>query len=77
MPTNHILALLIAERDKLSAAIEALGGVSKGSAPKKRATIETNVAPPTAHKKRHVSAAARKRMADGQKKRWAAIKAKK
>jgi hypothetical protein len=26
MPTEHILALLIAERDKLNRAIEALGG---------------------------------------------------
>jgi hypothetical protein len=28
MPTDHILALLIAERDKLNRAIEALGGTA-------------------------------------------------
>jgi hypothetical protein len=35
MATEHILSLLIAERDKLSKAIEALGGTSKpASSPK-------------------------------------------
>ena len=72
MPTDHIVALLIAERDKLNAAIEALQGTA---APKKPAAIETSATPPAPAKKRHVSAAARKRMAEGQKKRWAAIKA--
>jgi len=75
MPTDHIVALLIAERDKLNAAIEALQGTSKDAPPKKPAAIETSVTAPTSPKKRHVSAAARKRMAEGQKKRWAAIKA--
>jgi hypothetical protein len=70
VPTDHIVALLIAERDKLNRAIEALQGPS--GAPKKPPAIETMSAPP---KKRHVSAAARRRMAEGQKKRWAAIKA--
>jgi hypothetical protein len=74
MPTDHIVALLIAERDKLNAAIEALQGTSKTAAPKKPPSIETAVAA-APRKKRHLSAAARKRMADGQKKRWAAIKA--
>jgi hypothetical protein len=75
MPTDHIVALLIAERDKLNDAIEALGGTAKAAAPKKPAAIETSVAAPAApKKKRTVSAAARKRMAEGQKKRWAAIK---
>ena len=73
MPTDHIVALLAAERDKLNRAIEALGGAAKrpGSPPKKPVTIETSAAAP---KKRHVSAAARRRMAEGQRKRWAAIK---
>lgn len=73
MPTDHIVALLIAERDKLNAAIEALQGTSKTAAPKKPIATETTVAA-APRKKRHVSAAARKRMAEGQKKRWAAIK---
>jgi hypothetical protein len=71
MPTDHIIALLIAERDKLNAAIEALQG---RSAPRKPAAVETNVAAPGAPKKRHVSATARKKMAAAQKKRWAAVK---
>jgi hypothetical protein len=73
MATDHILTLLIAERVKLDKAIAALkdgGSVSSGT-PKKPAAIETHAAP----KKRKVSAAARKRMAEGQKKRWAALKA--
>jgi hypothetical protein len=71
MPTDHIVALLIAERDKLNAAIEALQASPKSATPKKAVAVEASVAAP---KTRHVSAAARKRMAEGQKKRWAAIK---
>jgi hypothetical protein len=74
MPTDHIIALLIAEREKLNRAIEALQGTPEITASKKPAAIETNVATTAPAKKRHVSAAARKRMAEGQKKRWAAIK---
>jgi hypothetical protein len=65
MPTDHIVALLIAERDKLNAAIEALQGTVK-----KPVATEPTASP----KKRHVSAAARRKMAAAQKKRWAAIK---
>jgi hypothetical protein len=73
MPTDHIIALLIAERDKLTHAIEALQGPLKhrGRPPKKPVAIETSAAP----KKRRVSAAARRKMAAAQKRRWAAIKA--
>jgi hypothetical protein len=74
MPTDHIVDLLIAEREKLDRAIEALRGTS--ATPKKPAATATEPTA-TAPKKRHVSAAARRRMAEGQKKRWAAIKAKK
>jgi len=75
MPTDHIVALLIAERDKLSRATEALQGPTKhrGRPPKSADAASTPVT--EAPKKRHVSAAARKRMAEGQKKRWAALKA--
>jgi hypothetical protein len=60
MPTDHILALLLAERDKLNHAIEALKGTKvEASAPKKR----------------HMSAATRRKMALGQKRRYAALKA--
>ena len=73
MPTDHIVSLLIAERDKLNAAIEALQGVDKRHAPAPNSpTLEPKG---TAPKKRQVSAAARRKMAAAQKKRWAAIKA--
>jgi hypothetical protein len=75
MPTDHIFALLIAERDKLNRAIEALQGSPKqvGRPPKSDSPVfEPSAAAP---KKRHVSAAARRKMAAAQKKRWAAIKA--
>jgi len=67
MPTDHIVALLTAERDKLNRAIDALRGT---------ATMYTSVAEATAlKKKRHISAATRRRMALGQKKRYAVLKA--
>jgi hypothetical protein len=78
MPTDHIVFLLIAERDKLNRAIEALqGDVKRRGRPPKNAAAsgvaEATATAPT--KKRHVSAAARRKMAAPQKKRWAAIKA--
>jgi hypothetical protein len=85
MPTDHIVSLLIAERDKLNRAIEALQGEVKrrGRPPKSagpRIAAPSASAPPASNqaepvKKRHVSAAARRKMAAAQKKRWAAIKA--
>jgi hypothetical protein len=82
MPTDHIVSLLIAERDKLNRAIEALQGSAKrrGRPPKSAsavATPTTGVPGEAAAtvKKRHVSAAARRKMAAAQKKRWAAMKA--
>jgi hypothetical protein len=66
MPTDHIVSLLIAERDKLNRAIEALQGTAK-----KPVAAEQTAA---ASKKRRVSAASRRKMAEGQKRRWAAIK---
>ena len=75
MPTDHILALLTAERDKLSAAIAALQGEGKTRGrPAAISVASVSEGAPTP-RKRKVSAAARKRMAEGQKKRWAAIKA--
>jgi hypothetical protein len=74
MPTNHIIALLIQEREKLNRAIEALQGT------KRRGRAAKNVELPMIEneqpkKKRHVSAAARRKMAAAQKKRWAVVKA--
>ncbi len=65
MATEDILKLLTAERDKLNAAIKALGGGGDGG--------WVSSGEPRA--KRKVSAAARRRMAAAQKKRWAALKA--
>jgi hypothetical protein len=72
MTTEQFVALLIAEREKLNRAIKALAAPVKrvGRRPS-NATATAEVAP----KKRHVGAAARRRMAQAQKKRWAAIKA--
>jgi hypothetical protein len=63
MPTDHIMSLLIAERDMINHAIEALRGT------------HTAAAPTQPKKKRHISGAVRRRMALGQKRRWAALKA--
>ena len=66
----------LAERDKLTRAIEALQGPAKrrGRPPKKPAAMETVAAP---KKRKGFSAATKRKMAAAQKKRWAAIKAKK
>jgi hypothetical protein len=81
MPTDHILELLIAERDKISRAIEALGAGTKrrgrppGSGVKH---VEPEPVVKTARKKPHFSPAqreaARKRMKAMWKKRKAAGK---
>jgi hypothetical protein len=88
MQTEHIVALLIAERDRLSRAIEALAGPLKrrgrppGSGRKNAAaTLDaSNLSQPAAPRapangKRTLSASGRKAIADAAKKRWAAIKA--
>ena len=71
MPTEHILSLLIAERERLNRAIEAL----QGPTTRRGSTLPANDSHPTNPNKRHVSAAARRKMAAAQKKRWAAVKA--
>ena len=76
MPTDHIVSLLIAEREKLNRAIEALqGGVKRRGRPPKNqavAVVPTSDAP---KKRKGFSAATKRKMAVAQKKRWAAIKA--
>jgi hypothetical protein len=74
MPTEDIVALLIAERDKLNRAIEALQGPARrpGRPPK---SMQTNAAAPVATEtkgKRTFSAAQRKRQAEKMKAYWAA-----
>ena len=79
MQTEQIIALLIAERDRLSRAIEALQGPARrrGRPPAR----PTNASPAAtavkaAPKKRRISAAGRRAIAEAAKRRWAAIKAK-
>jgi len=69
MASEEIIALLIQEREKLNRAIAALQGGTETGNPKVVVTAEVTA------KKRFISAAARRKMALGQKKRWAALKA--
>lgn len=73
MPTEHIVALLIQERDKLNRAIELLQGEKRrGRPPKIAATV---VPVENGHKKtRSFSPAQRKQQAARMKAYWAAKK---
>jgi hypothetical protein len=80
MTSEHILELLIEERDRLNAAVEALRGPAKlglpplnGSVASIMATLPSKL--PVEKKKRHISAAGKRKMAEAQKKRWAAFHA--
>jgi hypothetical protein len=86
MTTDHILALLLIERDKLAAAIEALQGTTtteKAPGPGRKATppsLEQDSLLPesvgsTAPAKRKLSAAGRRAIIAATKKRWAATRA--
>jgi hypothetical protein len=77
MPTEHILALLIAERDKLNRAIEALQGpIKRRGRPPKNPLIAALAPAPTAtpatNRKSGRSAAARKAQSQRMKAYWAA-----
>jgi hypothetical protein len=82
MPTEHIVTLLIQERDRLNRAIEALQGTVKriGRPPKNPAAATSPaIEMPTPFlevpKKKFFSKATRRKMALAQKKRYAALKA--
>lgn len=66
MDTTAIIAELEAERDRLNIAINALQGSIRRSGKGRIAASPYN------GRKRHLSAAARKRISEAQKKRWAA-----
>jgi hypothetical protein len=75
MPTEHIIALLIAERDKLNRAIEALQGSAKrGRKPSKNPLMAMGMpAPaPVTKKRKRQSLARRKAQAERMKAYWAA-----
>lgn len=77
MQTEQIVALLVADRDRLSRAIEALEGPAKRRG-RRRASNDGAVSAPKAKsvsKKRKISAAGRKAIADAARRRWAAIRA--
>jgi hypothetical protein len=81
MPTDHIVALLIVERDKLNRAIEALSGSHKrrGRPPKSVHAVASGaaVAPsPAKGKRRTFTVAQRKQQAERMRAYWAAKKKK-
>jgi len=79
MQTEQIVALLVAERDRLSRAIEALQGSTKrrGRPPKTSSNPgDGSVREPIpVQRKRKLSAAGRKAIAEAARRRWAKIKA--
>jgi hypothetical protein len=75
MSTDHIVALLVQERAKLNRAIEALQAGEKMEAAEIGVTRPVGqVGPGQPSKKRVISAATRRRMALGQRRRHAAKK---
>jgi hypothetical protein len=78
MQTEQIVALLIQERNRLDAAIAALGGQIKrrGRPPGSgRKAVPPAPVDSPAPRKSKMSAAGRKAIGDAARKRWAAIKA--
>jgi hypothetical protein len=73
MPTEHIVALLVAERDRITRAIEALQGTKRRGRPPKNplAALAAPVAPASPKKRRGMSAAARKAQSERMKAQWA------
>jgi hypothetical protein len=78
MPNEHILALLITERDKLNRAIEALQGPTKrrGRPPGNPTAATASAASPSPAKKKHrrFTAVQREAAAERMRQRWATKK---
>jgi hypothetical protein len=75
MPTDHILSLLISERDKLTRAIDALQGTPRpGGRPRESAMAATEAAPTPNHKpkRRRWTVAMKLAAAERSKAMWAA-----
>jgi hypothetical protein len=81
MSTDHIIALLIEERDKLDLAIEALGGSEERSGQPSTSALAVAAVPavstpatsaPAKRKRRSFTAAQRKAQAEKMKLHWAA-----
>jgi len=67
--------LLVAERNRLDAAIQALQGPTKRRGRQPGSKVSAVSAPAPVRRKRKLSAAGRKAIVDAAKRRWAAIKA--
>jgi hypothetical protein len=78
MNISEIVEQLRDERSKLDAAIQALEGVGGAETPKRRGRPPGNAKKPTPvaspRKRRGMRPAARKRLAEAMRKRWAAAK---
>jgi len=72
MPTATIIELLIAERDRIDRAIEALQGPKRRGRPPKDIAAETTTEAPAPRKKRNFSKAQRAAAAERMRKYWAA-----
>jgi hypothetical protein len=75
MATEHIIGLLIAERDKLNKAIEALGGATKPVSGPSKSSVAPATAPAPAkavRKRKALSAAQKKAHSERMKAFWAA-----
>lgn len=81
MQTEQIVALLITERNRLNAAIEALRGPTHQNSPALKAPAAAAAAAaapapaPVRRRKGRLSAAGRRAIGEAAKKRWAAIRA--
>jgi len=75
MSTEHIVGLLIEERNRLEAAIAALKGPGISEDPSMPDWVKPHAKVEPALKKKGPSAATRRKMAEGQKRRWEAINA--
>jgi hypothetical protein len=72
MPTEHIVAMLMAEREKLDRAIVALQGPKRrGRPPKNALAVASDPAPGTVSKRKGFSAAQRKAASARMKAYWA------
>jgi hypothetical protein len=76
MDIQNILSDLKRERDRLDRAISALEGTAPGQRRRGRPAGSRNVATAAAPRRRHMSAAARKRISEMMKQRWAERKRK-
>jgi len=68
LDTERIIGLLKEERERIDRAIAALEG---GRSPKRTSAVSVTSGTSQPRKRRHMSAEARKRISEAQKKRWA------